>query len=90
MVKQNIQMKRCSRVKILCVSITDLSKIVINMHQYFDNDYNGTHDQCLTDLTSGTGWFNLNAFVDYLKRNQLQAMVTSLVQKKTVNHVLPL
>lgn len=57
--------------------ITDLSKIIINVHQYLDSDYSGTHDQCLTDLsTTGADGFNLNAFTDYLQHNNLQAMVT--------------
>lgn len=57
--------------------ITDLSKIIINVHQYLDNDYSGTHNQCLTDLkTTGSDGFNLNAFVEYLKANRLKAMVT--------------
>ncbi|STX29213.1 Endoglucanase precursor [Legionella beliardensis] len=57
--------------------ITDLSKILINVHQYFDADYSGTHDQCLTDLTSqGPQGFNLNPFIEFLKNNQLKAIVT--------------
>ncbi len=57
--------------------ITDLSKIIINVHQYFDNNYSGTGTQCLTDLTTtGANGFNLDAFVDYLQRNNLKAMVT--------------
>ena len=57
--------------------IIDLSKILINVHQYLDSDYSGTHDNCLQDLdTTGPNGFNLNAFVDYLATNQLQAIVT--------------
>ena len=57
--------------------ITDLTKIIINVHQYFDTDYSGPHDQCQTNLTTtGRDGFNLTAFVDYLKENHLQAMVT--------------
>jgi endoglucanase len=57
--------------------ITDLSKILINVHQYLDSDYSGTHQSCLSDLsTRGDNGFNLNAFVDYLQENKLQAMVT--------------
>jgi endoglucanase len=57
--------------------ITDLSKILINVHQYLDSDYSGTHDDCQQDLSStGRNGFNLNAFVDYLTENQLQAIVT--------------
>ncbi|ARG97215.1 hypothetical protein B6N58_05815 [Legionella micdadei] len=57
--------------------ITDLSKVVINVHQYLDSDYSGTHDTCLQDLTTtGSNGFNLNAFGDYLTTNQLQAIVT--------------
>ena len=57
--------------------ITDLSKILINVHQYLDSDYSGTHDQCLSNLmTTGDNGFNLNAFVDYLEQNHLKAIVT--------------
>lgn len=57
--------------------ITDLSNIIINVHQYLDSDYSGTHDDCLQDLsTTGQNGFNLTAFADYLQENKLQAMVT--------------
>ena len=57
--------------------IEDLSKIFINVHQYLDSDYSGTHNECQADLnTTGPNGFNLTAFVDYLKANQLKAMVT--------------
>lgn len=57
--------------------ITDLSKVLINVHQYLDSDYSGTHDTCLQDLSStGQEGFNLDAFADYLKQNQLKAIVT--------------
>lgn len=57
--------------------ITDLSKVLINVHQYLDSDYSGTHDDCLQDLTTtGPNGFNLNAFVDYLTSNKLKAVVT--------------
>ncbi len=61
--------------------ITDLSKIIINVHQYLESDYSGTHDQCLSDLkTMGADGFNLNVFVDYLQQNHLKAIVTEFVQ----------
>ncbi|CEK10322.1 glycoside hydrolase family 5 protein [Legionella hackeliae] len=57
--------------------ITDLSKILINVHQYLDNDFSGTHDNCLQDLTTtGQSGFNLDAFVNYLQQNRLKAIVT--------------
>lgn len=57
--------------------ITDLSKILINVHQYLDSDYSGTHDTCQQNLdTTGPNGFNLNAFVDYLAENKLRAIVT--------------
>ena len=57
--------------------VSDLSKILINVHQYLDSDYSGTHDTCLQDLsTTGVDGFNLNAFIDYLQQNQLKAIVT--------------
>ncbi|MDP1603930.1 MAG: cellulase family glycosylhydrolase [Legionella sp.] len=57
--------------------ITDLSKVLINVHQYLDSDYSGTHQNCLQDLTTiGENGFNLNAFVDYLQENKLHAIVT--------------
>lgn len=52
--------------------VTDLSKIIINVHQYLDVDFSGTHDQCLSDLST----FNGDAFVKYLQDNKLKAMVT--------------
>lgn len=59
------------------VGIEDLSNIIINVHQYLDSDYSGTHSHCLTDLsTTGPNGFNLQAFVDYLRQNQLKAIVT--------------
>lgn len=72
--------------------ITDLSKIVINVHQYLDSDYSGTHDDCLQDLTSeGPNGFNLQAFVDYLQKNQLNAMVTEFgVGKNSASCSAPL
>jgi len=66
-----------SRDNFVKSGITDLSKIIINAHQYLDSNYSGTHADCLTDLTTtGSGKFNLNAFVDYLQTNNLKAMVT--------------
>jgi endoglucanase len=66
-----------TRARFVQAGINDLSKIIINAHQYLDSDYSGTHDVCLTDLgTTGTNGFNLNAFADYLQQNQLKAMVT--------------
>lgn len=57
--------------------INDLSKILINVHQYLDSDYSGTHNDCLQDLTTvGDNGFNLNAFTDYLAENRLKAIVT--------------
>jgi endoglucanase len=57
--------------------ISDLSKIIINVHQYLDSNYSGTEDTCQQDLTTtGDNGFNLNEFVDYLSTNQFQAMVT--------------
>lgn len=57
--------------------ITDLSKIIINVHQYLDQDFSGTHDTCQTDLTTtGVGGFNLQAFSNYLRKNRLKAMLT--------------
>ena len=57
--------------------VSDLSNIIINVHQYLDSDYSGTHDTCLQDLTTtGSNGFNLDAFVTYLKDNQFKAMVT--------------
>jgi endoglucanase len=57
--------------------ITDLSKIIINVHQYLDSDYSGTHDTCLQDVTTtGQDGFNLDAFTEYLEKNQFKAIVT--------------
>ena len=66
-----------TRSNFVKAGITDLSKVLINVHQYLDSDYSGTHQDCLQDLSStGPNGFNLNAFVDYLQENQLKAMVT--------------
>ena len=66
-----------TRANFAKAGITDLSKILINVHQYLDSNYSGTHDTCQQDLsTTGPNGFNLNAFVDYLTENQLQAIVT--------------
>lgn len=57
--------------------ITDLSKILINVHQYLDSNYSGTGDDCQQDIwTTGDNGFNLNAFTEYLQQNQLKAIVT--------------
>jgi endoglucanase len=66
-----------TRTNFVKAGVTDLSKILINAHQYLDSDYSGTHSSCLTDLTTtGASGFNLNAFADYLLRNKMQAIVT--------------
>lgn len=66
-----------TRDNFIKAGVTDLSKIVINAHQYLDSNYSGTQSQCVTDLTTtGENGFNLNAFVDYLQQNHLKAMVT--------------
>jgi endoglucanase len=57
--------------------ITDLSKVLINVHQYLDSNYSGNGNSCQQDLTTtGPNGFNLNAFVDYLNQNKLKAIVT--------------
>jgi endoglucanase len=57
--------------------ISDMSKILINAHQYLDSDYSGTHNKCMTDLsTTGDNGFNLNAFADYLQKNHFKAIIT--------------
>lgn len=55
----------------------DVSKILINVHQYLDSNFSGTHDNCVADInTTGPNGFNLKAFVDYLQQNKLKAIVT--------------
>jgi len=55
----------------------DTSKILINVHQYFDADYSRTGNTCQTDLTTtGPNGFNLDAFITYLNENELNAIVT--------------
>lgn len=57
--------------------INDLSKILINVHQYLDSDFSGTKNECQQDMTTtGPEGFNLLAFTDYLEQNQLKAIVT--------------
>lgn len=66
-----------TRKHFIDAGITDLSKILINVHQYFDSNYSGTEDSCQQDLsTTGMDGFNLETFADYLKTNQLKAIVT--------------
>ena len=66
-----------TRDNFLQAGISDLSKILIGVHQYFDVDYQGTHHKCLQDLsTAGPDGFNLDAFVRYLQDNQLRAIIT--------------
>jgi endoglucanase len=66
-----------TRDNFIKAGINDLSKIIINVHQYLDSDYSGTHEQCLTNLnTVGPDGFNLSAFVNYLQQNKLNAVVT--------------
>ncbi len=68
-----------SRENFKNAGIVDLDKILINAHQYLDSNYSGTHDQCVTDLTTtGPNGFNLDAFTQYLKVNKLKAIVTEL------------
>lgn len=52
--------------------ITDLSKIIINVHQYLDSNYSGTQSQCVANISS----FNTDAFINYLQTNRLKAIVT--------------
>ncbi|MDA0910023.1 MAG: cellulase family glycosylhydrolase [Proteobacteria bacterium] len=53
------------------------NQVIINVHQYLDSDFSGTHDQCLQDITTtGDNGFNLDAFVSYLKANKFKAIVT--------------
>lgn len=63
----------------------DVSKIIINVHQYFDQDYSGTHSTCIDDLSTVDGQvvqgnggygYNLQAFADYLKSENLKGIVT--------------
>jgi endoglucanase len=44
--------------------------VIINVHQYFDSNFSGNHDTC---VSSG---FNLQSFSDWLKAEGLKAMVT--------------
>jgi len=54
-----------------------IDRIIINVHQYLDTQFSGTEDSCQQDLTTtGTNGFNLDAFIAYLKKNNLKAMVT--------------
>jgi len=66
-----------TRENFIKAGIPDLSKILINVHQYLDSDYSGTHNNCLQDLsTTGDNGFNLSAFTTYLAQNKLKAIVT--------------
>lgn len=66
-----------TRENFINAGITDLSKIIINVHQYLDSNFSGTGDDCQQDIwTTGDNGFNLNAFTEYLQQNQLKAIVT--------------
>ena len=66
-----------TRANFLQKGVTDLSKILISVHQYFDEGYQGIQQKCLPDVsTTGPNGFNLAAFTQYLQDNQLKAMVT--------------
>lgn len=66
-----------SRENFAKAGITDLSKILINVHQYLDEDFSGTHDICRQDIDSvGKDGFNLDIFAKWLETNKLKAMVT--------------
>ncbi|MDX1900625.1 MAG: cellulase family glycosylhydrolase [Gammaproteobacteria bacterium] len=66
-----------SRANFKAAGLTDLSKIIINVHQYLDSDFSGNHDTCQTNLmTTGTLGFNLDAFTQWLQANSLTAMLT--------------
>lgn len=68
-----------TRENFVKAGITDLSRIVINVHQYFDSNFSGTQNMCVTDLsTQGEGGYNLNKFRDYLQQERLKAMVTEM------------
>lgn len=66
-----------TRANFAKAGITDLSRVLINVHQYLDSDYSGTHQSCLPNLeTTGENGFNLDVFTSWLQENKLQAMVT--------------
>jgi len=66
-----------SRANFNAAGMTDLSKIIINVHQYLDSDFSGNHSTCQTDLTTtGSNGFNLLAFTQWLKDNSLTAILT--------------
>lgn len=68
-----------TRERFIQTGIEDLSKIMISVRQYLDEGYQGTHPECLQDLsTIGPTGFNLEAFAHYLETNQLQAIVTAI------------
>lgn len=60
-----------SRENFAKAGIMDLNKILINVHQYLDFDYSGTHDQCQAELPASK-----DTFVRYLATNKLKAIVT--------------
>lgn len=79
-----------TRENFLQAGITDLSKILINVHQYLDSDYSGTHTDCLNDLTTtGSNGFNLTAFTNYLQENKLKAIVTEFGTGTNANSCSP-
>lgn len=49
------------------------NRVVINVHQYFDSNFSGTSDTC---ITYDDNQFHVEEFAQYLKEQQLTAMVT--------------
>jgi endoglucanase len=71
--------------------ITDLTKILINVHQYLDSDFSGTHDSCQADITTtGKDGFNLDDFVSFLQKNELNAIVTEFGVGKDASTCSPI
>ena len=79
-----------TRDNFLRAGIKDLSKILINVHQYFDEGYLGIHQKCLQNLgTTGPDGFNLESFIDYLRDNNLQAIVSDFTVGKNAESCAP-
>lgn len=66
-----------TRQNFINAGINNFNNIIINVHQYLDSNYSGTHNSCLQNITTtGPNGFNLQSFVNYLQRNQFKAIVT--------------
>ena len=49
--------------------------VIINVHQYFDQDFSGTHEECIA-MSSDGAEINMPSFLKWVQANRAQVMVT--------------